>query len=329
MASKSNIPFPSLLILFFKSVAGATLPELPVSSETISVSGISSGGCFATQFHVAFSSTINGVGSFAGCPYLSGPLGLDVPTLLDATVELAERGAIDPISELVGDDVFIFQGRSDPIVPWENARLIHQFYSAFTNEEKIMEKSDLEASHGFPTRGFGCDCDQLCPPFYINNCNYDGAKAVLEQMLSSSSNNGTATQAFEGKLTAFDQDEFFDGDAGGKSMADQGYLYVPDQCASGQIACHLHFNFHGCTTGSSWIGNNYIQHSGLLQAADANNMVVVFPQTLPSFSNPLGCWDWWGYLGDTEGHAFATKRGLQMQGIAAMLQRVSGVSGFY
>jgi len=37
-----------------------------VNIEEISVSGISSGGFFAVQFHVAFSSTIMGAGIIAG-----------------------------------------------------------------------------------------------------------------------------------------------------------------------------------------------------------------------------------------------------------------------
>ena len=80
-----------------------SLPKLSVTQDTISVSGISSGGCFATQFHVAFSASVNGVGSFAGCPYLSSPLGLDVPAILAATIELAEDEAIDPITEIYKD----------------------------------------------------------------------------------------------------------------------------------------------------------------------------------------------------------------------------------
>ena len=59
--------------------------------------------------------------------------------------------------------VFIFQGHTDPIVPWENALLIHWFYSEFTKEERIAEKTDLNTSHGFPTTNYGCDCDVLCP----------------------------------------------------------------------------------------------------------------------------------------------------------------------
>ena len=56
-------------------------------------------------------------------------------------------------------------------------------------------------------------------------------------------------------------------------------------------------------------------------SADVNKVVIVFPQAIPNFTNPLGCWDWWQYLGDTQGHNFATERGLQMQGVAAMLQQ--------
>ena len=54
---------------FNRSAGVVHLPELPVLPDTISVIVISSGCCFATQFHVAFSATANGVGSFAGCPF--------------------------------------------------------------------------------------------------------------------------------------------------------------------------------------------------------------------------------------------------------------------
>ena len=99
--------------------------------------------------------------------------------------------------------VFIFQGHKDPIVPWTNAALIHQFYSEFVPEHNIEEKSDLQATHGMvrslreilinvvhdippfqPSDHYGCACDTLCPYFYINNCHYNGAAAVLEKVVS-------------------------------------------------------------------------------------------------------------------------------------------------
>ena len=83
--------------------------------------------------------------------------------------------------------------------------------------------SDLDTSHGFPTTNYGCASDLLCPPFYFSNCNYNGAVAVLQQMVSSVAN-GTIHDppGFEGTLSTFDQEEFFDGDAEAMSMATIG-----------------------------------------------------------------------------------------------------------
>ena len=39
--------------------------------------------------------------------------------------------------------------------------------------------------------------------------------------------------------------------------------------------------------------------------------------------NPSGCWDCWGFLGDSEGYMFATKQGRQMAGVAGMVGRVA------
>ena len=99
------------LLLFFYSTSStraiSRISKLLATRETISVSGISLGGYFATQFHVAFSASVNGVGSFAGYPYLSSLLALDVPAILAATIELAEEEAIDPITEIYKDQVCI------------------------------------------------------------------------------------------------------------------------------------------------------------------------------------------------------------------------------
>ena len=86
---------------------------------------------------------------------------------------------------------------------------------------------------------YGCDCDVLCPPSTCNNCNYNGAVAVLQQMVSSVAN-GTVHDppGFEDTLFTFDQEDFFDGDAEAMSMATghwplagEGFFYVPPQCS--------------------------------------------------------------------------------------------------
>jgi len=47
----------------------ARLPKLPIDPATVTVSGISSGGAMATQFHVAHSNLVQGAGILASGPY--------------------------------------------------------------------------------------------------------------------------------------------------------------------------------------------------------------------------------------------------------------------
>ena len=67
---------------------------------------------------------------------------------------------------------------------------------------------------------------------------------------------------------------------------------------------------------SGWIGDSFIRNSGFLAVADASDMILLFPQARPRLGHPAqvrplasagngnGCWDWWGYLGEAQGHAF-------------------------
>jgi hypothetical protein len=49
-------------------------------------------------------------------------------------------------------------------------------------------------------------------------------------------------------------------------------------------------------------------------------LIVLYPRVEASFfSNPRGCWDWWGYTGS----AYATKEGVQVRAVRAMLERLS------
>jgi poly(3-hydroxybutyrate) depolymerase len=45
------------------------------------------------------------------------------------------------------------------------------------------------------------------------------------------------------------------------------------------VECRLHVFFHGCQMQSSnGVGTDFITESGFVQIADANNIVVLFPQ---------------------------------------------------
>src|SRR5215207_1030531 len=85
-----------------------------------------------------------------------------------------------------------------------------------------------------------------------------------------------------------------------------GYLYVPAACENGApaaVACGLHVAFHGCLQYVDAIHDRFFRDAGYNAFADANHVVVLYPQatswrrlTDPSglTANPDGCWDWWG-----------------------------------
>ena len=44
------------------------------------------------------------------------------------------------------------------------------------------------------------------------------------------------------------------------------------------FSCRLHVYFHGCTMSTDNIGTEFLENSGLLEMADVNNIVLLFPQ---------------------------------------------------
>jgi poly(3-hydroxybutyrate) depolymerase len=102
------------------------------------------------------------------------------------------------------------------------------------------------------------------------------------------------------------------------SMEDEGFVFVPQDCAAGK-PCRLHVAFHGCRQGSGFVGRAFARDAGYNRWADANRIVVLYPQAAKSLIwpfNPRGCWDWWGYSGAN----YATRDGLQLKAVHRMLR---------
>ena len=58
--------------------------------------------------------------------------------------------------------------------------------------------------------------------------------------------------------------------------------------------------------------------AGYNRWADANRIVVLYPQAAQSLVapfNPRGCWDWWGYSGAD----YAARSGAQLSSVHRML----------
>jgi poly(3-hydroxybutyrate) depolymerase len=316
---------------------GERLPSVPVAADSVTVSGISAGGYMAVQFHVAHSALVRGAGVIAAGPYdcagnsLSDALGrcmkgdTAIPTdeLVSRTSQLALGEEIDPIAGLADDRVWIFHGGADPVVAKSVVDALEAYYATLAAPSGIARVELPAAGHTFPANDPAlAPCGETASPF-IGHCGIDGARVMLEHLYGAFPPSVAARPP--GELRIVNQAPYATA-MGAAGLADQGWLYVPAACAGTGTPgrCRLHVAFHGCKQGASYVQDAFVKRSGYLAAADAGNVVVLFPQVEPSFQplNPNGCWDWWGYGSD----AYATRRGPQVMAIRAMVDDLLGAA---
>ncbi len=48
--------------------------------------------------------------------------------------------------------------------------------------------------------------------------------------------------------------------------------------------------FHGCKQTTADVGDAFYKHTGFNEWAEANNIVIVYPQAIANGVNPQGCW---------------------------------------
>jgi len=322
--------------------ASERLPALDADLAMTTVSGVSSGGYMAVQFHVAHSATVRGVGAVAAGPYYCAqgsvkaayynctkpgawtPLP-ETRALASAAQSLAAAGRIDATGNLAASRVWIFWGTRDRTVALPVVEALRTFYVKFVPAASIALVREVPAGHGMVTRDAGSACAATSSPF-INDCDYDAAGQLLAHLLGPLA---PPPAGPGGKLVAFDQREFTGGGAFGIGMADSGFAYVPRACASER--CRVHVAFHGCRQNAQMVGQRFVREAGYNRWADANRIIVLYPQTVArsgwggsgwrsSFIvNPRGCWDWWGYTGSR----YHTKEGPQIRAVRAMLDRLA------
>jgi poly(3-hydroxybutyrate) depolymerase len=103
-------------------------------------------------------------------------------------------------------------------------------------------------------------------------------------------------------------------------LSDEAYLIIPPHCAASGARCALHLVLHGCGQSSEQIGETFIRDSGFLPWAANNNIVLAFPQVTPGATNPLACWDWWGYTGAN----YIKRDGAQLKLLADWVKALAG-----
>ena len=86
----------------------------------------------------------------------------------------------------------------------------------------------------------------------------------------------------------------------------------------------VHVVLHGCQQDAGTIGRLFVEQTGYNAWADANRIIVLYPQTKVSAFlpfNPNACWDWWSYIEHDDG--YVTKSGLQIAAIKTMLNALT------
>jgi len=309
-------------------LAAPALEAYNVEEGSLTVSGISAGAAFASQFHVAYSSLVKGLASFAGIPYYCAKgllytalytcmtdFNVNVDSLITKARDYSSSGDIDATANLAGSKVFLWHGTRDNTVKPGNSDNMKEFYEAFGAEVKSM--MTMESGHGQPTLDYGVICSLTASPF-INKCDYDGAFEALNYLYGGALNRPSGG-APSGDFLDYNQEEFDSTLFGNSWDTDGGFIYVPEICQSREYACKLHVAFHGCQQGRSFIDDKYARYSGYLEVADANAMIILFPQIKRNLlNNPNGCFDWWGY----DGLSYARKDGPQMETVLGMVERV-------
>ncbi|WP_240224222.1 PHB depolymerase family esterase [Rheinheimera hassiensis] len=310
--------------------AQQALPKLQLA-EQITLSGLSSGAYMAGQYHLAFAEQVSGVAMLAGGPVYcaQNSLGLalehcfnkassspDMSAINQYLTAQRTAGKLAPVAALKDDKVWIFHGSKDTTVYPGLATVLNQQYQQWVDAGNIALITDKAFGHTFPTDNTALgSCDVSEAPF-LASCNYDAAGELLKHLLGSVK---AKTATGSGQLMPFNQHQL--ATAAKDSLAETGYLYVPQSCASGE-SCRLHVSFHGCKQNAASVGQAYVSGSGLNNYADSNNIVVLYPQTTASSINPFNpnaCWDWWGYTGAD----YATKEGMQLKAIHQLVQALT------
>jgi poly(3-hydroxybutyrate) depolymerase len=319
----------SLLITFAVLVASSVVASptlsLNIDPDQVTVSGISAGGQMAHQLHIAYPDVFSGVGIIAGGPFgcAEGSLAtamtrcmgnvdgeLPLAQFAEEIRSAAKDGTLGDTAMLADDPVWVFHGALDKTVDAKLSDATVKLYDVFMPSENIRYVNDVEVAHTFPTRDHGNECTSTASPF-IGDCDYDAAGELLQHLY------GKLKKPAENLIFKLTETTLPGALAAG--LLETAYLYVPPACTNTDQSCKAQLVLHGCAQSTAQIGTVFIEQSGYLPWAEANNIVLAFPQVAPAAANPIACWDWWGYTGAS----YRWRDGAQMKVLADWMQELS------
>lgn len=317
-----------LLLVATPAVLADEPPELSIDPERITVSGISSGAQMAHQLHLAYSDIFSGAALLAGGPFgcadgsvvnalgrCLGKPGTEIPLaeLQGKIRSAAAAGQLADLQNLADDQVWLFHGQLDEAVPESVNTALVSLYQAISPSAKIRSVTEIPAAHVFPAKGNGGPCDRPETPF-VGNCDYDAAGELLQHLYPGLSRpeRNAETELVKTTLPG----------ASDALLDETAWLFIPPACKEAEAGCALHLVLHGCAQSASQVRMGFIEQSGYLPWAGQNDIVLAFPQVIASVTNPLACWDWWGYSDSS----YLWRDGKQMRLLAAWIEQLAGIA---
>ena len=266
-----------------------------------------------------------------------GPGWVQLEKLFAFTNTSNNDGLIAPLTNLANDRVYLYRGTKDSVYLDGSVNKTMDFFANYVSDPstQIFFEANIPSQHCFPTNDpwlSNASCGQGAPwaPPAIENCNYDGAGAVLQFVYNNALTPPTpGVPSNPNNLYTFNQNLYMGGIWGG--IGSYGFVYIPPACLDNSTSCRLHVAFHGCgmSVFNPQMNTSFALHTGFNPWADKNNFVILYPQgggyqelnmTAPSAQIQGGCWDGYGQTG----LGYSWRGGPQMVAIANMIQAIGG-----
>lgn len=318
----------AIIVLSVSSLGCATeaLSRYQAQPRAVTVSGVSSGAAMAMQMHIAYSRVVKGAGLFAGVPFgcagvpgsfvtcMQKPEDVPVSLLVQQSKQLSLVNSIDPIDNLHGSRVYLWQGAKDSVVKAASADNIRKYYQAVgKGKVEMLQRIDLKAQHGMPVTWSGAKpCGELGAPWMVN-CGYDAIGEMFQHFYKAPQSAAVSG----GQLHEFNQKKY---DPSGLNLGPKGYLYVPNRCHA-KGSCSLHIAFHGCHQEAGRIGHQFATKTDYIKWAEYYGLIILFPSSVTTKTNPNGCWNWFGGAPDVYPNNI-TKTGIQMSLVWKMATQI-------
>ncbi|MEH6651066.1 MAG: poly(3-hydroxybutyrate) depolymerase [Motiliproteus sp.] len=291
-----NLLLALLLGVSIPSLAAPLLPGYQASPEATSVSGLSSGGYMASQFHVAYSADLIGAGIVAAGPYYCAGSGAPEGAAASAVhpyLSVASTTCMNPCqwafwpfvswceafylpdgAELADKaEAFATADLIDPLSSLVDDR-IYLFSGGLDTTVVTGVVDQAKAFYvaaGVPEQAIQYDTMPEADHAFISDnsdsdCdrhappfinNCDGYDQARQLLSHIYGGLNDNASALTGTMVAFDQSEFVPArQLAISGLADTAFVYVPEDCQN--EACRIHIAFHGCRQSAAEFATNKV-----------------------------------------------------------------------